>query len=43
MPEMESDYQLDLWLVVTLTDGQTLTSSGGSWYHSDQGLMMVVG
>ena len=43
MPEMQSDYQLDLWLMVTLTDGQTISSSGGSWYHSDQGLMMVVG
>lgn len=43
MPEMESDYQLDLWLVVTLTDGAEITSSGGSWYHSADGLMMVVG
>lgn len=43
MPEMESDYQLDLWLEVTLTDSQVISSSGGSWYHSDQGLMMVVG
>lgn len=43
MPEMESDYQLDLWLEVSLTDGQTITSSGGSWYHSTDGLMMVVG
>lgn len=43
MPEMESDYQLDLWLVVELTDGQSFTSSGGSWYHSADGLMMVVG
>ena len=43
VPEMESDYQLDLWLVVTLTDGQQMSSSGGSWYHSEDGLMMVVG
>ena len=43
MPEMESDYQLDLWLEITLTDGQVITSSAGSWYHSDDGLMMVVG
>lgn len=43
MPEMESDYQLDLWLEITLTDGQMITSSAGSWYHSDDGLMMVVG
>lgn len=43
MPQMESDYQLDLWLVVTLTDGQSIQAPGGSWYHSDQGLMMVVG
>lgn len=43
MPEMESDYQLDLWLEISLTDGQVITSSAGSWYHSDDGLMMVVG
>ena len=43
MPEMESDYQLDLWLEVSLTNGQTISSSGGSWYHSADGLMMVVG
>jgi len=43
MPEMESDYQLDLWLEITLTDSQVITSSGGSWYHSADGLMMVVG
>lgn len=43
VPEMESDYQLDLWLEITLSDGQVITSSGGSWYHSDDGLMMVVG
>lgn len=43
IPEMENDYQLDLWLMVTLTDGTEISSSGGSWYHSDDGLMMVVG
>lgn len=43
MPAMESDYQLDLWLTVKLTDGYTFSVSGGSWYHSADGLMMVVG
>lgn len=43
VPKMESDYQLDLWLVVNFSDGMTYSTSGGSWYYGDQGLMMVVG
>ena len=43
MPAMEEDYQLDLWLEVTLTTGNTITASGGSWYFSDGALQLAVG
>lgn len=43
MPEMENDYQLDLWLEVTLTDGQVISTPGGSWYFNGSELLMVVG
>lgn len=43
MPAMEEDYQLDLWLEVSLNTGSTLSVSGGSWYSSDGELQLVVG
>ena len=43
MPAMEEDYQLDLWLEVSLTTGNTVSVSGGSWYNSDGQLQLVVG
>ena len=43
MPAMEDDYQLEVSLVVTLSDGQTITSSGGSWYYNGGEMLMVVG
>lgn len=43
MPAMEDDYQLDLWLEVTLNTGSTVSVSGGSWYSSDGQLQLVVG
>lgn len=43
MPEMEDDYQLVLVLEVTLSDGQVLTSYGGSWYYNAGEMFMVVG
>lgn len=43
MPEMEDDYQLDLWLEVTQSDGQTCTASGGSWCYFDGSLDLFVG
>ena len=43
MPAMEDDYQLEVALVVTLSDGQTITSSGGSWYYNGGEMLMVVG
>lgn len=43
MPEMEDDYQLDLWLNVTLTDGSVLTQSGCSWTYNGGDLSISVG
>lgn len=43
MPAMEEDYQLDLWLEVSLNTGNTVSISGGSWYNSDGQLQLVVG
>lgn len=43
MPAMEEDYQLDLWLEVSLNTGSTLSVSGGSWYSSNGELQLVVG
>ena len=43
MPELEDDQQLDLWLEVTLTDGQILTYNGCSWFISDGALALSVG
>ena len=43
MPAMQDEYQLDLWLEVSLTTGSTVSVSGGSWYNSDGTLQLVVG
>lgn len=43
MPALEDDYQLDLWLEVTLSTGHTVTVSGGSWYSNSGELQLVVG
>lgn len=43
IPQMESDSQLDLLLVATLSDGTEITGSGGTWYNGDGQLNMVVG
>lgn len=43
MPEMQDDYQMELVLRVSLTDGQVLTASGGSWYYNAGEMFMVVG
>lgn len=42
-PEMEDDQQLSLELSVTLSNGQVLTASGGTWFYNAGGLMMSVG
>lgn len=43
VPEMENDYQLDLWLEITLSDGRQLTAVGASWFLFDGALTMTVG
>ena len=43
MPAMEEDYQLDLWLEVKLSTGNTISANGGSWYFSDGALQLAVG
>lgn len=43
MPEMEDDYQLDLWLEVTLSNGRVVSVCGGSWYYNSGELLLVVG
>lgn len=42
-PAMEDDYQLNLWLEVTLNTGNTLSVTGGSWYSNNGELQLVVG
>lgn len=43
MPQMEEDECLDLYLEVTLSDGQVLTCLGASWYQNNGGLFVVMG
>ena len=43
MPAMEEDYQLDLWLEITLNTGNVVSVAGGSWYNSEGALQLVVG
>ena len=43
MPQMDDDYQLDLTLVVTLTNGEELTADGGSWFYNNNELKMAAG
>lgn len=43
MPEMDDDYQLELMLEVSLSNGNTVSVSGGSWYYNDGELTLVVG
>lgn len=43
MPQMRDDYQLDLMLVVSLTNGQELTANGGSWFYNNGELKMAAG
>ena len=43
MPEMEESNQLDLWLEVTLSDGQVLRHCGSSWFLFEGQLIQAVG
>lgn len=42
-PEMEDDQQLTVELDVTLSNNQTIVTSGGTWFHNAGSLMMSVG
>lgn len=41
MPAMQDDYQLDLKLTVTLSDGQVISADGCSWYFNSGKLNMA--
>lgn len=43
MPAMADDYQLDLYLEVVLSSGNTMQTVGGSWYSNNGELLLVVG
>lgn len=43
IPELEDDQQLVLALDVTLSDGQVLTTTGGSWHYAGGELLGAVG
>lgn len=43
IPTMEDDQQLELWMEVKLSDGQTLFTTGGCWYYNGGELFLVVG
>ena len=42
-PKLEEDHQLDLELVITLSDGSTLSYNGCSWFVTDGSLNPVMG
>lgn len=43
MPAMEDDYQLELQLQVSLSNGNVISVSGCSWFYNSGELIMVVG
>lgn len=43
MPPLTEEEGIELWLEVTLSDGQVLSALGASWYQSGDELFMVVG
>ena len=43
LPKMKENDQVDLWLEVTLSDGQILLSAASSWYLGEGGLYLVAG
>lgn len=43
MPTMADDYQLELYLEVALSTGNTMEVVGGSWYSNNGELLLVVG
>lgn len=43
LPQLQEEDYLDLFLVITLSDGETLTVLGGSWFCNADGLYLLVG
>ena len=43
MPAIEDEQQLDLWLEVTLDNGESLTYNGCSWFFANGELTLAVG
>lgn len=43
LPALAEDDYLDLWLEIKLSDGQTLSTAGASWFNGPDGLFLVVG
>lgn len=43
IPALEDDQQLNIRMDVQLSDGQTLTTAGGSWFYNGGELYLVVG
>lgn len=43
LPELDEENTLELWLEVGLSDGQSLTACGGSWYMAEGRLQMAAG
>lgn len=43
MPQMDDEYQLDLRLDVSLSNGETLSENGGSWFYNNGELRMSAG
>lgn len=43
MPDMDDEYQIDLTLEISLSNGNTLSVVGGSWYSNNGDLVLVVG
>ena len=43
VPALEDDQQMSIRMDVALSDGQTLTTSGGSWFYNGGDLVLVVG
>lgn len=43
VPEMEDDHRVELRLEVTLSNGQRMSATGGSWIYNDGSLLLAAG
>ena len=43
LPALEEEDQVDIWLEVTLSDGQALLSPSSGWYLSNGELYLIAG